>query len=216
MTIQYVSDFIQHYSMFRFKPSLDEAVTVEGNYQASLSHEQYGEVQINYKLRIKIPEDYPRSLPEVYELSNRIEKKPVNHVNCDGSICLGAPIRLKIVIQRNPSLTNFFEKCILPYLFAITLKLKTGKDFVFGELEHGNKGLIDDFKKLFNLSEVKQVCYMLVLLSKNKREANRLVCPCGCKKRLSTCRYFEKVQQMRKRFSRSEWEEQYLLLKGGC
>lgn len=130
-------------------------------------------------------------------------------------LVLGAPIRLKMVMKKNISLTHFFENCILPYLFAVTLKINTGAPFIFGELAHGNTGLIEDFKRLFNLSEEKQVHYMLILLSKNKKEANRLICPCGCKRRLSTCRYFKVVQQMRKLFPRSEWEEQYSSIKRG-
>lgn len=215
MTLKYISDFIQHYPMFRLKPSLEKVLTIEGTYEGILSYEQYGEVSISYKLSIQIPEDYPASLPMVFEVSNRIEKEPDNHVNYDGSLCLGAPIRLKMVMQKNTSLACFFEKCILPYLYAVTLKINTGEPFVFGELAHGNAGLIEDFKSLFNLSEEKQVHHMLTLLSKNKKEANRLTCPCGCRKRLSTCRYFKWVQQMRKLFSRSEWEEQYTLIKRG-
>lgn len=216
MTNFYVSEFIKDHTMFRIKPSINEEIILEGNYEDRLYHKEYGEVQVSYKLRIQIPEDYPGSLPEVFEVSNKIKKLPENHVNYNGSLCLGAPIRLKSVVKRNPSLTYFFGKCIFPYLFAITIKMDTGKDFVFGELEHGSQGLIEDFKRLFNLSEEKQVFHMLELLSKNKKASNRLNCPCGCEKRLSTCRYFEKVQHMRKRFSRSEWQEQYLLIKGGC
>jgi len=215
MTLKYISDFIQHYPMFRLKPALEKALTIEGTYEDILSYEQYGEVPINCKLSIQIPEDFPTSLPMVFEISNRIEKTPDNHVNYDGSLCLGAPIRLKMVMKKNASLTHFFEKCILPYLYAVILKINTDKPFVFGELAHGNAGLIEDFKSLFNLSEEKQVHHMLFLLGKNKKEANRLTCPCGCEKRLSTCRYFKRVQQMRKLFSRSVWEEQYTSIKRG-
>lgn len=215
MIAKYISDFIRHYPMFRLKPSLENKIILEGIYENTLFHEQHGEVPISYKLVIHIPEDYPLSLPVVFEPSNRIEKISDNHVNYDGSLCLGAPIRLKMIIKRNVSLAHFFENCVLPYLFAVTLKINKGSPFIFGELAHGNTGLIEDFKNLFKLSEDKQVYDMLILLSKNKKEANRSICPCGCNKRLSTCQYFKIVQQMRKLFSRSEWEEQYSAVKRG-
>ncbi|MEZ7172972.1 hypothetical protein [Sporosarcina sp. OR05] len=180
-----------------------------------LVNKQYGDIQVDFELEIQIPVEYPNSLPKVFETSNKVERIPENHVNYDGSLCLGAPIRLKMTMRKNPSLIYFFENCILPYLYAVSLKIYKGESFVFGELAHGKLGLIEDFKNLFNLSEEKKVYHMLFLLGTSKREANRLLCPCGCKKRVSTCRFFKNVQQMRKLLPRSEWEEQYTLIKRG-
>lgn len=215
MMLKYVDSFIQHYPMFRIKPAMGKILVLEGTYEGVLSYEQYGDVLVDFKLAIHVPEEYPASLPAVFEMSNKIEKTTDNHVNYDGSLCLGAPIRLKVIMKKNTSLIYFFKKCILPYLYAVALKTNTGQPFVFGELAHGNLGLMEDFKHLFNLSEVKEVHHMLVLLSANKKEANRLPCPCGCEKRVSTCRYFGRVQQMRKLLPRSEWEEQYTSIKQG-
>src|SRR5699024_10035666 len=139
-------------------------------------------------------EEYPSVLPTVYEISKKIERISDNHINNDGSLCLGSPIRLKMVIKRSRRLAYFFEKCILPYLYAVTLKIEKGQPFVFGGLAHGDVGLIGDFQDLFHLSGYNKVHDMLLILSTNKKEANRLFCPCGCERRLSSCEYFKKVQ----------------------
>lgn len=208
-----VTDFLLKYPMFRIKPSIGKGIILEGVYEEILFKQQYGSVFIDYKLQINLNEDFSKSIPKVIELSNKIEKTPENHINSDGSICLGSPIRLSTVLKKQPSLIFFFEHCILPYLYAVTLKITTGQAFVFGELEHGRLGLIEDFKELFSLSETNSVFEMLDLLIMNKKEANKLLCPCQCEKRVSKCHFFKKVQEMRKRFSKNEWIVQHNLLK---
>jgi len=213
MKLNSILSFIRNYPTFRIKPSLDKSLIIEGKYQNILFEQEHGEILVDYELAIHIPENFPLVLPTVFEISNKIEKVSDNHINYDGSLCLGAPFRIKEFLNKYKTLTPFFEECVLPYLYAVTLKIKTGQPFVFGELAHGSIGLIEDLKELFQLPDPKQISHMLKILSGGKKEGNRSICPCGCNKRLSTCRYFKTVQRMRKFLSRHEWEEQYNLIK---
>lgn len=215
MIQKYVFDFIEMYPLFRIKPTTNKKYIVEGTYECLVSSVAFEEILVKYDLSIHIPEDYPESLPTVFELSSKIKKLPENHVNGDGSLCLGAPIRLQMIMKNSKSLIHFFEECILPYLYAYTLKQEKGKPFVFGELAHGSIGLINDFKELFNLSKEIHVLYMLEILSMKKKVANRQTCPCGCGKRLTTCNYFTQVKKMRKLFPRSEWKKNKNMIKRG-
>jgi len=213
MNLSFVQEFIKIYPEFRIQPVLNDIIIIKGRFTRILNHETHGKVYIDYSLSIHVPYDYPNQLPEIYEESGLIVNDPSNHVNYDGSFCLGAPIRLKLIIKKNASLTHFFEESVLPYLYAVTLKNNMGKNFIFGELEHGNRGLIDDYKSFFHLHENSQVYQMLGILSSPKKEGNKLFCPCGCKKRVTTCNYFKKVVLMRKLFKRTEWKSQLNLLQ---
>lgn len=213
MNLEYIQSFTNDYTEFRIQPLHNDVIILKGRITQSLNHEVHGEVLIDYTLTIHVPENYPNELPIVFEESGHIKNNPSNHINYDGSLCLGSPIRLILVLKRNPSLTDFFERCILPYLYAVTIKNTTDKGFVFGELSHGDRGLLDDFKSFFHLKEDRQVYHMLKILSTTKKHANKSICPCGCKKRVTLCSYFKKVLQMRSLLSRLEWEEQLKLIK---
>lgn len=214
MKLKNITNFLSKYPMFRIIPSKQKGIILSGNYQTTITHKKYGEIDIDYNLEIIVSDDYPNTPPVIFETSNKIEKSPDNHINYDGSICLGSSLRLKLVLKKNSSLILFFNQCILPYLFAVTIKLKENKPFIFGELAHGKIGLYQDFQELFNLNGILKINSMLKLLTYKKREGNKQLCPCGCKKRISSCQYFKTVQRMRKLITRKEWIEQYNLVNG--
>ncbi|MFJ7408231.1 MULTISPECIES: hypothetical protein [unclassified Lysinibacillus] len=215
MNLGYIQYFLETYTEFRIREITTDATLLVGHFKRDLTHEKHGEVSLDYSLLISVPFEYPKLAPQVFEESKRITVSPENHINYDGSLCLGTPFRINALLKRNPSLTYFFDNCILPFLYSVTLKNKTGNGFVFGETEHGNKGVILDLQELFHLSEIAQVVQMLMILSKPKKEANKLICPCGCSRRVTTCSYFYRVLSMRKYLSRSEWEDQFDQLKRG-
>lgn len=213
MRLKFIQSFIKDYPEFRIQPSHNDVIVLKGRTTQVLNHEAYGEFIVDYTISIHVLKNYPNELPIVFEESGKIKKDPSNHVNYDGSLCLGAPIRLKLILKKDPSLIYYFEKCVLPYLYAVTIMNSTEKGFVFGELRHGDRGLLDDFKSLFQLPEDKKVVQMLKILSVSKKQSNKSLCPCGCNNRITACSYFKKVLQMRTLLTRSEWEEQLNLFK---
>lgn len=215
MNLEYIQHFLETYTEFRIREITTDATLLVGHIKRIISHEKYGDVLLDYTLLIFIPFEYPKLAPKVFEGSNKLTVSPESHINYDGSLCLGTPFRINALLKRNPSLTSFFDSCILPFLYSVTLKNEKGNGFVFGETEHGNRGIILDLQELFHLSEIAQVAQMLKILSKPKKEANKLLCPCGCSKRVTTCNYFYRVLSMRRYLSRSEWEEQLDQLKRG-
>lgn len=92
---------------------------------------------------------------------------------------------------------------MVPYLFAVSNKIQSGGEFVFGELPHGKKGIIDDYLDLFGLKSHEQVLNTIILLGMKKRLANKKPCPCGCGKRLGVCSFNYKINQFRKMAPRS-------------
>jgi hypothetical protein len=73
-----------------------------------------------------------------------------------------------------------------------------GGDFVFGELAHGDQGIVDDYSAMLGLKERHQVTQAIHLLGLKKRLANKKPCPCGCGKRLGSCPFHHKLNEFRK------------------
>ncbi|KFN13605.1 hypothetical protein [Bacillus pseudomycoides] len=214
MNFNLIEKFLAEYSEFSMTPIVGSEIILKGNLNRQLYHEDFGTINIAYSLLIHVPFDYPEKLPIIFESKGAIPNKPSNHINPDGSFCLGSPLRLKILLKRNSDFKYFFENCVLPYLYAVTINMQQDGGFPFGELEHGTAGLILDLRDFFNLKDSLQVYQMLKILSSKKRLANRMVCPCGCKQRVTRCNYFQHILRMRKVLTRVEWEEQMQLILG--
>ena len=101
------------------------------------------------------------------------------------------------------TLDGYAENCLVPYLFAISRKLKTGGPLPFGELDHGVDGLFADYMQLLGLKSREQLVYAFRLLGMKKRRANKLPCPCGCGIRLGRCKYNFRLREFRKVASRT-------------
>lgn len=214
MNLKFIESFLLEYSEFSIKPAVNDYLILSGELQRRIQFKEYEPREISYSLTILIPNDYPSELPIIFENRNQIEKVPLNHINPDSSFCLGSPIRLKLVLKKSVDFKDFFESCVLPYLYAVSINQEKGQGFIFGELEHGDEGLLSDFKELFHLEKSEGVYQMLKVLVSKKKAANKMNCPCGCYKRVTQCKYFNNVVKMRKTFSRKEWEQQYKLIGG--
>src|ERR1700720_3386010 len=57
--------------------------------------------------------------------------------------------------------------------------------------------MVDDNVALFGVKNFRQAVEALRLLGMKKRRANKLRCPCGCKKRLGRCRFNATLAQFR-------------------
>ncbi|MEO6847045.1 MAG: hypothetical protein ABI254_07295 [Chthoniobacterales bacterium] len=100
-------------------------------------------------------------------------------------------------LQAEPTVQGFSKSCIIPYLYAMSLKLIHGKDFIFGELRHGIHGELDDYRELLGLKRNNQVVPALLCLLKKKRLANKMSCPFGCQIRLGKCDFNVVVRKFR-------------------
>ena len=133
------------------------------------------------------------------EICGKIPRNGKFHVNPDGTLCLGSPLRLLWKINSAPSLTGFIDTCLVPYLYAVSYKLKHGGDFVFGELDHGVQGIVEDYSVILGLKEREQIKRAIQLLGMKKRIANKKPCPCGCGKRLGICPFHKKLNEFRQK-----------------
>lgn len=195
--------FIKDQPSFRIKPSNFDGLVLEGNFKFQSKLHKYPSVTENYDLQIRIPSNYPNNMIEVEELNSKIPKLSTFHINPDSSFCLGSPFKLKILLSKDISLNNFIKRCLIPYLYAISLKLNKNIDLIFGELAHGNDGLYQDYQEILGLNNKEDVKRAFILLSIKKRVANKKTCACGCNKRLGKCDFRFKLYSIRKIISQS-------------
>lgn len=99
-------------------------------------------------------------------------------------------------------MSYFAEKCLVPYLYAVSYKIKNGGDLFFGELAHSSQGVLQDYCELFGVNTKLQVFQVLKLLALKKRIANKMLCPCGCNRKLGSCILHFKLNKFREFISK--------------
>jgi hypothetical protein len=189
--------FLEEQPHMSIKPGVNPGLVIEGRFWFSAESEGRDSITDSYDLRLEVPEYFPGGIPRVTERDFRIPRTPSFHVNSDGTLCLGSPLRLLWKISQKPSLAGFASECLVPYLYAISHKLKLGGKFPFSELEHGTAGELADYADLFCLDSTAAARRTLEILRMKKRKANKLPCPCGCRKRLGKCEFNWTIRKFR-------------------
>jgi hypothetical protein len=195
-------EFLRDYPLMALRPSADEHLRLKGRFVFLAHHAKEGEISDSFALQIDVPKAFPKDLPKVIETDGRIPRTGDFHIYSDGTLCLGSPISVLLKLSKSPTLFGFAENCLVPYLFAISRKLKSGGPLPFGELDHGSKGMLADYAQLFKLKLPEQARYAIQLLGMKKRCANKLPCPCGCSTRLGRCKFNARLQEFRALASR--------------
>jgi hypothetical protein len=172
-------------------------IILKGKFAFTAQSLAHGELTDDYELQITAPWDFPQSLPIVSELGHKIPRREGFHINPDDTLCLGSPLRLLLKLSEKPSLIGFADSCLIPYLFAISYKLRHGGKLPFDELAHGVAGLLADYVELFGLKNARQALQALRMLGTKKRRANKIPCPCNCGLRLGKCKFNRTIARFR-------------------
>lgn len=128
-----------------------------------------------FKLKFDFPIDYPNSLPLVTETGGKID--PSFHHYTSGGLCLCATTEQYMVFSKDPTLKNYIENLVNPYLVSWLWYKRFGV-MPWGERVHGPQGLFDSYKELLKIDDPYRVLPFLqkiVYNAINQRED----CPCG-------------------------------------
>jgi len=165
---------------------IDDAVIVDGTYalcdQTGINGPQIFET---FEIEFVVPDDFPQSLPRVYETAERIPRLSDNHINDDGSICFGVP---SIISAKRPNLTliPFVDEILHDYFLGYLHFLEFG-EWPFGEISHGYMGVVEELAEILDCKpDARKVKALVSLLSKKHRR-DRWPCPCGSPKKLGKC-----------------------------
>jgi hypothetical protein len=183
-----IENFLRAYPRMDLLPIRGDQLQVEGMFDFSAESKKHGRVTDRFELQIVVPAQFPKEIPIVYEVGGRIPRQGRYHINPhDYSLCLGSRLRLLTALAPVPTLMGFAINCLVPYLYAVSLKLVHGGEFAFGELPHGYHGELVDYVDLLRLRTTNQVMNAVWYLGMKKRRANKLLCPCECGQRLGVC-----------------------------
>lgn len=183
-----LKEFLSTYPNIRLIDVDADKIKLEGEYRLKAQLVGSQLIDRTFSLRLVCLSDYPSTLPTVYDLTDYFPRDQDFHTYSDGSFCLGSDLKIKSILTSDSSLINFFEKVVVRFLYAVSHRIEFG-NFPYGELAHGEKGLIDDYSELFRVDGKASVLQALKALGLRKRVANKLPCPCGCNKRLGSCKY---------------------------
>lgn len=192
-----LEEFLSRNPKMRLSRMNNNEIVIEGDYDISAQMDGANPIEETFKLKLIIDKNYPRQAPKVFETGGEIPRTPDYHINHDGSFCLGSEIKVKSVLFDSLKIVSFSQNLLTPFLYSIRHKIKFNS-LPYGELDHGEKGLIDDYQQLFGVKDKLSVLLALGALGRRKRDANKLPCPCCCGERLGKCSY---------RFSLNKWRK---------
>lgn len=202
---------LQRYLGLQILPGTDEDLLLVGPLAFSVRGPDSRTLEDSYDVEIRVPKDFPKSIPIVRELGGRVPKN--FHQFTDGTLCLGAETELRIRLISNPTLLNFLERIVIPYFYGYSHFQKFGL-MPFGELAHGKEGVLDYLTSLFRVSSHKAVREFVRLASLSRRVANKHPCPCRSNSRLGRCHHL-RVNALRSLLGRTWFAKQHLMLSLG-
>lgn len=159
-----------------------DELLVRGELEFSATYETVN-IRDNFQIEILFPDNYPDNPPFVKETGGRI---PTDfHTYPNGTLCLGAPIEIRMKYMATRSLLGFVKELVIPFLFSFCYFQKFGK-MPYGELSHGDKGLLEYYAELFNTSSHVATIGLLKVLAENNYKGHH-ACPCGSSSRIRDC-----------------------------
>lgn len=149
--------------------------------------DNYNVEQGNWIIAIKIPSEYPYAFPELYELSDKIERSEDTHIADDGKVCLELDI-IANYIAKNKGITllTFINNYVIKYFCWILLYTSGYKE----ELEFWKHNL--DGYKQFLYERLDTFDDLLVLkcldiITDNNLPSRNDLCFCGSGKKYKHC-----------------------------
>jgi hypothetical protein len=183
MTVPGLQEFLHDYADMALRPvRAGEPLGIAGTFRFSANN---AEVVDSYELLVAIDDALLEEPPRVFETAGRIPRDGNYHVNPDDTLCLGSPLRVRMMLSESPNLVSFAERCIVPYLYGMSKALARGEPLP--GLAHGGPGMLQDYAEMFGLKTREQVARALRLCGMRPRIANKCRCPCGCGRKLLHC-----------------------------
>jgi hypothetical protein len=139
--------------------------------------------QDSFNLEINFPPDYPDNLPHVKELDYKIPN--IFHRFTNGDFCLCTPCEQWLIFSKKPTLENYITNLVNPYLLS-WLWFQRFNKMPWGERKHGYIGLIESYRDLLRLTDIRHTIYFMIEFVKNELH-HKKNCPCGSGRLFRKC-----------------------------
>lgn len=150
-----------------------------------------------FGIEIRLPDDYPESIPKVTETEDRIPKTVDYHFMPDGSACLFFTDERYKFHDSKTSIIEFIKVPVHNFFLSQSYFELKGK-WIFGERPHGRGAATwDYYAEELGTDDIYTIGRFLCFLSSEKLNVKQK-CYCGSNKPLINC-HLNKVVQMRKK-----------------
>jgi|CXWL01.1.fsa_nt_gi hypothetical protein len=156
-----------------------------------------------YVIRITIQENFPETLPQVYEIGGRLKEIQTKrnivdirdlHVNKEGnfSACLCPRPAEKKIIREGATLQDFLDRLVIPYFYGLSFFEKYGR-WSWGEYGHGDAGIFEYYFRQRNGFDIELLKEAFSALGQNGRKIvknglkGHVPCLCGSGNKIRGC-----------------------------
>lgn len=161
---------------------IGDAVIVKGT--LGVSHE--GIEVDRYSLEFRLPSDYPKSLPMVWETAERIPREMDRHVYpTTGALCLGVGEELWLAMNGDFSLDKVIDIPVRNFLIGNSL-VEQGQEWPSGDRSHGTRGIPEFYASLLGAKDERSLLRFLVSFLRGKVKGH-WPCPCSSGSVLRKC-----------------------------
>lgn len=179
---EHFTDLVEQYPGFVLTDNKNGTWVVQGLLEFSATYDGVS-IRDKFQMEFTLLKDYPDIPPIAKETGGRIPKE--FHKNQDESLCLGAPLEVRMKFAKNPSLLGFVNELVIHFLYAYCY-FEQYREMPFGELSHGGKGILEYYAQLFNTASEIVTVDLLKILAENSYKGHH-GCPCSSGKRIRDC-----------------------------
>ncbi|GFO82757.1 MAG: hypothetical protein A49_23840 [Methyloceanibacter sp.] len=138
-----------------------------------------------YQIAIRLPPNFPRTLPEVRETRGRIPWHADYHVNADGTCCVLLPEDRGRCFPEGAPFKRYLDGPLHNFFLGQSL-VALGERWPFGEWGHGKEGVCQFYRDLFKTDDPGTIVRFLEVLTKRNAKP-QWQCPCGSGKKIRKC-----------------------------
>jgi hypothetical protein len=165
-----------------------------------------------YSIEIKIPQNYPESIPIVKEIGARLPKTIDRHFfPFDKSACLFLRDERYKYFPPGSSIIDFIKGPVENFFLSQTYFDSTGK-WLFGERSHGSDGIIEFYSEELGTDKYQAIKIFLEYLSSKKCIKGHRDCYCGSGKKLRDC-HLTKLIDFRSKISPEDAKKSLIMIK---
>jgi hypothetical protein len=139
-----------------------------------------------YQIKVHIPFGYPTITPSTFEVEKKIPWNKDFHVDNLGKCCLAPRLEEVIILGRNYTLVDYFDKLVVPF-FASQKLFELGQGKGIGEYSHFGAGIFEYYRDKFKTSDPKIILKSLYILADKNPFYRNQRCFCGSGLKFKRC-----------------------------
>lgn len=146
-----------------------------------------GEIYFDtFKIKIKIPKNYPYGFPTLYEIGDKIPKIADRHIfKDDNSSCVCVLQEISKESSKGITVFEYITKYVVPYL-ANQLYFEKSKKWANGDYKHGFEGILQYYEELLKSEDIDFIQNELNQFLHFKKNRND-ICFCSSERKYKKC-----------------------------